>query len=353
MVAYNALRNFLGLEDVTIDAVGTWAFDNGLTNNTQAWGGDLQGVGLWYAMQGAKVGWMADDSFDPQLVADTQRIARLGDPAEVMALVAANDHDGFAEFLEEHGLVESFINTLKMEPHYGGWMHGRTHGWLNFPEGGAIAHDVNHLTVLSHDQTQPFMNDTFDWPQWPALNVPEQDVIDYFQSMVVLGDPLGDALPSDGAPADPVDPTPVDPEPVDPDPVDPDPVDPNTDPGDDTGAFPEDAYTIGLDDWGAGFVARFMLTPVESVSGGWEIAIATTANVTNLWNGTILSHEDGILRVGNPSWSGSVAAGQTIEVGFQGAGSSEGLALISSTLPVWASLTRPGMTRAMRLLSSQ
>ncbi len=39
------------------------------------------------------------------------------------------------------------------------------------------------------------MNDTFDWPQWPALDVPESDVIDYFQSMVVLRDPHGDALP--------------------------------------------------------------------------------------------------------------------------------------------------------------
>ena len=54
-----------------------------------------------------------------------------------------------------------------MEPHYGGVMHGRTHGYLSI-EGVAINHDVNHLTVLSWDQTQPFMNDTFDWPQWPA-----------------------------------------------------------------------------------------------------------------------------------------------------------------------------------------
>ena len=48
---------------------------------------------------------------------------------------------------------------------------------------------MNHLTVLSHDQSQPFMNDTFDWPQWPALEVPHGVVIDYFQSMVTLSDP--------------------------------------------------------------------------------------------------------------------------------------------------------------------
>jgi chitinase len=76
----------------------------------------------------------------------------------------------------------------------------------------AIAHDLNHLTVLSHDQMQPFMNDTFDWPQWPALEVGHDRVIEYFQSMVVLGNPLGEnidlpsvtnPLPAEPAPADP------------------------------------------------------------------------------------------------------------------------------------------------------
>ncbi|MEL6265030.1 MAG: cellulose binding domain-containing protein, partial [Pseudomonadota bacterium] len=256
MLAYNGLRDFLGLEEATIEEVGTWAFDNGLTNNTQAWGGDLQGVGLWYAMQGAKVGWIRDDAFDPQILADIQREARLGDPAEVMSMVEDFGHDGFGAYLMETGLSAHFVETMKMEPHYGGWMHGRTHGYLNFPEGGAIAHDVNHLTVLSHDQMQPFMNDTFDWPQWPALNVPHQDVIDYFQSMVVLGDPLGDALPSDGSAPAPVDPPvemPVDPvEP--PDPVDPDPADSApTAPGDD-GSAALDASLRVVNDWGSGAV---------------------------------------------------------------------------------------------------
>ncbi len=196
MLAYNGLRAFLGLADATVEEVGTWAFARGLTNNSQAWGGDLQGVGLWYSMQGAKVGWIDDDAFDPQILADVQREARLGDATNVMAMIDLYGHEGFGDYLRASSLDDHFVNMLKMEPHYGGWMHGRTHGYLSFPEGVAIAHDVNHLTVLSHDQTQPFMNDTFDWPQWPALNVPHPDVIDYFQSMVVLGDPLGDALPA-------------------------------------------------------------------------------------------------------------------------------------------------------------
>ena len=193
LVAYNGLRAFAGLHAVAIEDVGRWAFDQGLTNNAEAWGNDLLGVGLWYAMQGAKVGWIADSSFKPELLADLQRTARLGSSDAVMAMVQEVSHDGFAEFLISEGLQEAFINTLKMEPHYGGWMHGRTHSFLPI-ESGAIAHDINHLTVLGWDQSQPFMNDTFDWPQWPALEVSDNKVINYFQSMVSLGAPLENNL---------------------------------------------------------------------------------------------------------------------------------------------------------------
>ncbi|MCX2929127.1 cellulase family glycosylhydrolase [Mycobacterium sp. CVI_P3] len=193
LVAYNNQRQFAGLAPVTLDDVGTWAFANSLTNNAQAWDNDLQGVGLYYAMQGAKVGWIADDKFDPQVVADIERTARLGSAADVTAMVAQYGHDGFAEYLMETGGETAFIDTLKMEPHYGGWMHDRANGRLVLA-GSATAHDVNHLTVLSHDQLQPFMNDTWDWPQWPALDVSHKRVIEYFQSMVALGDPLGNNL---------------------------------------------------------------------------------------------------------------------------------------------------------------
>ena len=197
LVAYNGLRAFAGLEAVGIEDVGEWAFSRGLTNNSQAWGNDIQGVGLWYAMQGAKVGWIADEAYDPQILADIQRTARLGDAADVMAMVEEYGHGGFADYLRQASLEEVFINTLKMEPHYGGWMHGRTHGFLDI-DGVAIAHDINHLTVLGWDQSQPFMNDTFDWPQWPALDVSDETVINYYQGIVSLGDPLSanlDSLP--------------------------------------------------------------------------------------------------------------------------------------------------------------
>lgn len=196
--AYNGLRDFFGLDPVDLEEIGQWAFANDMTNNDEAYDQDELGVGLYYAMQGAKVGWISDSTFDPQLLADIQKAARLGTEDEVMEMVGANAHEGFVDFLEDEGLTETFINTLKMEPHYGGWMHGRTHGDLGFDdEGGgqvATAHDLNHLTVLSHDQSQPFMNDTFDYPQWPALDAPEADVANYFQSMVTLGDPHGEGI---------------------------------------------------------------------------------------------------------------------------------------------------------------
>jgi hypothetical protein len=193
VVAYNDLRRFAGLAPTTIDDVGRWAFANSMTNNAEAWGTDVQGVGLYYAMQGAKVGWIADGKYTPQVVADIERAARLGSADEVMAMVAKYGHVGYAKYLTDNGYQTAFINTLKMEPHYGGWMHDRANGRLII-DGAATAHDVNHLTILSHDQTQPFMNDTWDYPQWPALNVPNKKVIEYFQSMVALGDPRGTNL---------------------------------------------------------------------------------------------------------------------------------------------------------------
>jgi len=193
LLAYNGLRDFAELAPTSIESVGSWAFENGLTNNSQPWGNDLQGVGLWFAMQGAKVGWISDTSYNPQILADIQRTARLGSSGEVMQMVEQFGHEGFADYLTTNQLEEHFINTLKMEPHYGGWMHGRTHGFRGI-EGVAIAHDIHHLTVLGWDQNEPFMNDTFDWPQWPALDVSDNTVINYYQGIVELGDPLSENL---------------------------------------------------------------------------------------------------------------------------------------------------------------
>ncbi|MAV12112.1 MAG: hypothetical protein CL861_01405 [Cyanobium sp. MED843] len=307
LLAYNNLRAFLGLGETTLETVGRWAFSKGLTNNTTAWGDDESGVGLWYAMQGAKVGWIADSAFDPQLLADLQRTARLAEPDDVLELAQRVDREGFIEQLQTTDGVDAFINTLKMEPHYGGWMHSRAHGWRAI-HGGAIAHDLNHLTVLSHDQSQPFMNDTFNWPQWPALEVPHPVVIDYFQSMVTLSDPTEPSPDGNGASPEPS-------------------PQPAPEPADDPEETPIDSaldVRIGGDLWWNGFTAEITLsnrsdTPINdwswsfisphTISGEpWGASVATS----DLGNGNFehtLSGSD---------WAVHINPGQSITVGFNG-----------------------------------
>ena len=314
LVAYNGLRAFAGLEAVEIEAVGEWAFAQGLTNNSQAWGNDTKGVGLWYAMQGAKVGWIADEAYDPQILADIQRTARLGSEEEVMAMVHEFGHEGFAEYLEENGLEEAFINTLKMEPHYGGWMHGRTHGFLDI-EGVAIAHDINHLTVLGWDQSQPFMNDTFDWPQWPALDVSDQTVINYYQGIVALGDPLSQNLEdlTGGGVVTP------EPQPVPfPGPLLPDDTSADVDPV--VGA-PVDVEVSG-DLWWGGFTASLTVTnQSDQTLDDWALSFTSAHRfygeawgvdvVTEQLSGDLYLYE-----LNGADWGQSIAAGESRTVGF-------------------------------------
>ena len=312
--AYNGLRAFAGLEAVGIETVGEWAFANGLTNNAQAWGDDTKGVGLWYAMQGAKVGWIADQTYNPQILADIQRSARLESEDNVMQMVREFGHEGFADFLEQSGLQGTFINTLKMEPHYGGWMHGRTHGFLDI-EGVAIAHDINHLTVLGWDQDQPFMNDTFDWPQWPALDVSDPTVINYYQGIVSLGDPLAknlEALPSPAA---------INPEPQPvavPQPIPADARPEETDPV--TGQTFD--VEVSGDLWWGGFTASLTLTNQgEEQLDDWSLSfISNHRFYGESWGVDVVTQPlDGELyryELSGADWGSSIGAGQSLTVGF-------------------------------------
>ena len=314
LLAYNGLRDFAGLAPVDIEAIGAWAFENELTNNSQAWGNDLQGVGLWFAMQGAKVGWIADASYDPQILADIQRTARLGSSGDVMQMVEQFGHEGFANYLTTNQLEEHFINTLKMEPHYGGWMHARTHGFLSI-EGVAIAHDIHHLTVLGWDQNEPFMNDTFDWPQWPALDVSDNTVINYYQGIVELGDPLSENLnnlsgttPLIGSTDSnsSLNPSPSDPGTVQPDPLTGSPLEIQV-----SGDLWEGGFTVSmnvtnqsnqsLDDWGVSFISAH-----QFYGESWGVDVSTQ------------ELGDGLYRyeLKGADWAQSLAAGQAMTVGF-------------------------------------
>ena len=314
MRAYNGLRAFAGLDSVEIEAVGEWAFAQGLTNNSQAWGDDTKGVGLWFAMQGAKVGWISDASYDSQILADIQRTARLGSSKEVMKMVEQFGHEGFANYLTTNQLEENFINTLKMEPHYGGWMHGRTHGFRDI-EGVAIAHDIHHLTVLGWDQNEPFMNDTFDWPQWPALDVSDNTVINYYQGIVALEDPLSENLENLSGAATSLDSTASEPSPSaslsNPETVQFDPL---------TGA-PLEVQVSG-DLWEGGFTASMNVTNQSNQSlDDWGVSfISAHQFYGESWGVDISTQDlgDGLYRYEliGADWAQSLAAGQAMTVGF-------------------------------------
>ena len=332
LAAYNDLRAFLGYPAIAVDEVGRWAFTNGLTNNAQAWGDDVKGVGLWYAMQGAKVGWIRDEAYDPQILADIQRTARLGLAEDVLEMVRIYGHVGFADYLINNGLDETFVNTTKMEPHYGGWMHDRAHGMLPIA-GVAIAHDVNHLTVLSHDQTQPFMNDTFDWPQWPALEVPDADVIDYFHSMVVLGDPVGDNIETSDPVAvdleDEVSPTPqpeVTPEdelvvidPVVSPEVTPEPAPEVSSPGSPDADFMVNGIRVEFrvaSDWGSGLTANVTLVNTTNIPiDNWVLGMDLPSNPSIVWSSEHTRSGDRS-EFRPVAWNGSLAPGARVSFGF-------------------------------------
>ena len=297
--AYNGLRTFFQLDDVELNAVGEWAFAKGLTSNSQAWGDDVKGVGLWYAMQGAKVAWIAEERYSPQILADVQRAARVGDEDAVLAIVREFGHDGLDVYLESSGLKNAFINTLKMEPHYGGWMHGRAHSFLDV-EGVAIAHDINHLTVLDWDQRRPFMNDTFDWPQWPALDVSGQTVINYYQAIVRLGDPLDQPVEA------------VEIQPV-------------------VGLAESDlefAQHLDVDVsgqiWWGGFTAELEVTNTgPSELKQWSFAFESPHEIQGQpWGAQITSTDlgNGLFThvISGHQWGESIGAGETITVGFNG-----------------------------------
>ena len=314
LLAYNGLRDFAGLAPASIETVGSWAFENGLTNNSQPGGNDLQGVGLWFAMQGAKVGWISDASYNPQILADIQRTARLGSSDEVMQMVEQFGHEGFANYLTTNQLEEHFINTLKMEPHYGGWMHGRTHGFRDI-EGVAIAHDIHHLTVLGWDQNEPFMNDTFDWPQWPALDVSDNTVINYYQGIVELGDPLTDNLENLAGSTTSVASTDSKPYPS------PSLSDPGVMQSDPLTGSPLEVQVSG-DLWEGGLTASMNVTNQSNQSlDHWGVSfISAHQFYGESWGVDISTQElgDGLYRyeLKGADWAQSLAAGQAMAVGF-------------------------------------
>jgi len=74
------------------------------------------------------------------------------------------------------------------------------------------------------------------------------------------------------------------------------------------------------DDWGAGFVANMTIqnnqaTPV----GGWTLEFDFAADITNIWNATIVSHVGKHYVIRAAPWNSTIAARSAVSFGFQGA----------------------------------
>lgn len=112
---------------------------------------------------------------------------------------------------------------------------------------------------------------------------------------------------------------PSDPPPTDPPPTDPPPTNP---PPTSTGC----AAAVSLNQWTGGFVATIRVTAGSAAVTGWSVAavLPSGAGVANSWEANRTGNS-GTVQFTNLSHNGSIAAGQSIEFGFQGTGTGTGM----------------------------
>ena len=72
------------------------------------------------------------------------------------------------------------------------------------------------------------------------------------------------------------------------------------------------------DKWASGFVAEVGLTNTSTQAwSSWTLEFDLAANITNIWNGQILSHIGYRYIVKNLAYNGAVAKGGSTNFGFQ------------------------------------
>ncbi|WP_100448035.1 lytic polysaccharide monooxygenase [Glycomyces xiaoerkulensis] len=131
--------------------------------------------------------------------------------------------------------------------------------------------------------------------------------------------PGADLPGNDGGVTDP-DPEPTDPEPTDPEPTDPEPTDPEpTDPGDS-----DCAASASVNSWGSGATVTITVTNNGSSQlSGWAADWAfpsSDVSITNSWNADITSQGDSF-SASPVGWNSEIAAGQSVDFGFNVSGS--------------------------------
>ncbi|MBL8792484.1 MAG: cellulose binding domain-containing protein [Planctomycetia bacterium] len=75
--------------------------------------------------------------------------------------------------------------------------------------------------------------------------------------------------------------------------------------------------------WGSGFQAGIELTNQQTASVvNWRLEFDYAANITSIWNASIISRNGSHYIIGGAAWNGTIGAGGSVEFGFIGAGSS-------------------------------
>jgi endoglucanase len=145
------------------------------------------------------------------------------------------------------------------------------------------------------------MNDTFDWPQWPALNVSDNTVINYYQGIVALGDPLSENLENLSRATASLDPGAGQPDPL-------------------TGSPLE--IQVSGDLWEGGFTASLNVTNQSNQSlNYWGVSfISGHQFYGESWGVDVSTQElgNGLYRyeIQGADWAQSLSAGQAMTVGF-------------------------------------
>lgn len=84
--------------------------------------------------------------------------------------------------------------------------------------------------------------------------------------------------------------------------------------------FKNDSYEVNfvLDSkWNTGYNATITIENTgEQEIEDWVLALETEDNITNLWNGTIETLEDGIYTIKNNGWNQDIPVNKSISFGF-------------------------------------
>ncbi len=81
------------------------------------------------------------------------------------------------------------------------------------------------------------------------------------------------------------------------------------------------SITFAVDDrWSTGFVGSMSITNTgDRAASGWTVGFDAPFDITNIWNGTLISREGDRYTVSAPDWASRLAPGETVTFGFESA----------------------------------